>query len=201
MKPMFEVRTFSGTQIEVHLDAVASLRIAVFRDWPYLYCGDREYEKKYLATYAQSPDSLFVLAFDGEQVIGASTGIPLAHETVAFQQPFLEQRIGLGNVGYFGESVLLARYRGHGLGHRFFDERERYARSLGGFTMTAFCAVERDKNDARRGDGTRSNDLFWIKRGYRCQDDMICSLDWQEVGCDEVSTHSLRFWLRPLEPA
>ncbi|MEO5561331.1 MAG: GNAT family N-acetyltransferase [Dokdonella sp.] len=198
---MFDVRTFSGTQIAAHLDAVANLRIVVFRDWPYLYAGDREYEKKYLATYAQSPDSLFVLAFDGEQVIGASTGIPLAHETFAFQQPFLEQRIGLGNVFYFGESVLLTSYRGQGLGHRFFDERERYARSLGGFTMTAFCSVERDQDDARRSDSARPNDLFWIKRGYRRQEDMTCSLDWQEVGCEEVSAHSLRFWLRPLGPA
>ncbi|MEO5626021.1 MAG: GNAT family N-acetyltransferase [Dokdonella sp.] len=198
---MFDVRTFSGVQIAAHLDAVANLRITVFRDWPYLYAGDREYDKKYLATYAQSPGSLFVLAFDGEQVIGASTGIPLADETAAFQLPFLQQQIRLANVFYFGESVLLADYRGYGLGHRFFDERERYARNVGGFTMTAFCSLERDNNDPRRGDGTRSNDLFWIKRGYRRQHDMMCSLDWQEVGCQEISAHSLSFWLRALEPA
>lgn len=201
MNPMFDVRTFSGARIDAYLDAVANLRIAVFRDWPYLYAGDREYERKYLATYAQSPDSVFVLAFDGEQVVGASTGIPLADEAAAFQQPFLEQDIGLGNVFYFGESVLLAEYRGYGLGHRFFDERERHARSLRRFTMTAFCAVERDDDDPRRSAGARSNDLFWIKRGYRRQDDMVCSLDWQEVGCEEASVHSLRFWLRALEPA
>ncbi|MEO7324291.1 MAG: GNAT family N-acetyltransferase [Dokdonella sp.] len=198
---MFDVRTFSGAQIAAHLDAVANLRIAVFRDWPYLYAGDREYEKKYLATYAQSPDSLFVLAFDGGQVIGASTGIPLIDEIAAFQRPFLEQQIKLDTVFYFGESVLLAEYRGHGLGHRFFDERERYARNLSRFMLTAFCSVDREKNDSRRGDGTRSNDLFWLKRGYRCQHDMKCSLDWQEVGSEEVSAHSLSFWLRPLEPA
>ena len=201
MNPMFDVRTFTGAQITAHLDAVANLRIAVFRDWPYLYAGDHAYEKKYLATYAKSPHSLFVLAFDGERVIGASTGIPLADETIAFQQPFLEQDIGLDHVFYFGESVLLSEYRGYGLGHRFFDERERYARQLGRFTMTAFCSVERDVDDPRRCDGARSNDLFWTKRGYRRQDDMACSLDWQEIGCKDVSAHSLRFWLRALEPA
>lgn len=195
---MIDVKTFSGAEVAPHLDAVAELRIAVFRDWPYLYAGDREYEKKYLATYAESPQSLFVLAFDGERVVGASTGIPLTDETAAFQEPFLDRGIALTDVFYFGESVLLKEYRGHGLGHRFFDEREGYARRLGRFAMTAFCAVERDADDPRRPQGFRSNDVFWNKRGYRRQEDMFCRLEWQEIGDDGASCHRLRFWLREL---
>jgi GNAT superfamily N-acetyltransferase len=195
---MIDVKTFTGSEVAPHLDAVAALRIAVFRDWPYLYAGDREYEKKYLATYAESPESLFVLAFEGDQVIGASTGIPLTDETAAFQQPFLDRGIALEEVFYFGESVLLSDYRGHGLGHRFFDERESYARRLGRFERTAFCAVERSGDDPRRPQAFRTNDVFWIKRGYQRQDDMFCQLEWQEIGHDMPSCHKLRFWLRPL---
>ena len=196
---MIDVRTFTGTDVAPHLDAVAALRIAVFRDWPYLYAGDRDYEKKYLATYAQSPESLFVLAFDGDKVVGASTSIPLADETAAFQQPFLDRGIALKDVFYFGESVLLKDYRGHGLGHRFFDEREGYARRLGRFDTTAFCAVERGADDPRRPEGFRTNDAFWSKRGYQRQDDMFCQLEWQEIGHDVPSCHKLRFWLRLLD--
>ena len=198
---MIDIRTFSGTAIDRHLDAVADLRTAVFRDWPYLYAGDRDYERNYLATYAGSAESLFVLAFDGERVIGASTGIPLTDETTAFQRPFLDLGIALADVFYFGESVLLGAYRGLGLGHRFFDEREAYARRLGRFDMTAFCAVERSADDPRCPRGFRANDAFWIKRGYRRQDDMFCSLDWREIGHDIPSCHRLRFWLRPLDHA
>ena len=195
---MIDVKTFRGAQVEPYLDAVAALRISVFRDWPYLYAGDRDYEKQYLATYAKSPESLFVLAFDGERVIGASTGVPLSDETPAFQKPFRDRGIALGDVFYFGESVLLGEYRGHGLGHRFFDEREGYARSLGRFALTAFCAVERDAGDPRRPVGHRDNEAFWVKRGYARQDDMFCELDWQEIGAAQPSLHRLRFWLRPL---
>lgn len=198
---MIDVRTFAGAEVAPHLDAVAELRIAVFRDWPYLYAGDRDYEKNYLATYAKSPESLFVLAFDGARVIGASTGIPLGDETAAFQRPFLDRGIAPGDVFYFGESVLLGEYRGHGLGHRFFDEREGYARRLGRFAMTAFCAVERAADDPRRPPGARTNDAFWTKRGYRRQDGMFCALEWQEIGREAASLHRLRFWLRPLEGA
>ena len=196
---MIDVKTFTGSHVTPYLDAVAALRIAVFRDWPYLYAGDRDYEKKYLATYAESPESLFVLACDGDKIIGASTGIPLTDETAAFQQPFLDRGIALADVFYFGESVLLRDYRGHGLGHRFFDERENYARSLGRFGMTAFCAVERGADDPRRPEAFRANDVFWTKRGYARQDDMFCQLEWQEIGHDMPSCHKLRFWLRPLD--
>lgn len=196
---MIEIQTFHGAEVAPFLDAVAVLRIAVFRDWPYLYAGDREYEKTYLATYAQSARSLFVLAFDGDQVIGASTAIPLSDETASFQQPFLEHGMALADVFYFGESVLLTAYRGLGIGHRFFDEREACARRLG-FPLTAFCAVERNDDDPRRPDGFRSNDAFWQKRGYQRQDDMFSQLEWQESGADAASLHRLRFWLRRLEP-
>ncbi len=195
---MIEVKAFSGTQIEPYLDAVAALRIVVFRDWPYLYDGDRSYEANYLATYSRSPQSLFVLAFDGERVIGASTGIPLADESDNFRKPFLKRDIAEHDVFYFGESVLLREYRGRGLGHRFFDERENYALT-GGFHLTAFCAVERDAHDARRPENYVPNDAFWRKRGYRRQDDMFCAIEWREVDAASACTHALRFWLRPLE--
>ncbi|MEP6938941.1 MAG: GNAT family N-acetyltransferase [Rudaea sp.] len=196
---MIEVKTFSGADIAPHLDAVAALRIAVFRDWPYLYDGDPGYEAQYLATYAQSPESLFVLALDRERVVGASTGIPLDDESDNFKAAFHARGIAARDVFYFGESVLLREYRGRGLGHRFFDEREGYARRLGRFRMTAFCAVERDTDDPRRPPAYSPNDVFWRKRGYLRQHDMFCTLAWLEVDATAACAHSLRFWLRPLD--
>lgn len=198
---MISVRTFTGAAVAPYLDAVAALRIAVFRDWPYLYDGDLGYEKDYLATYAASAECLFVLALDGERIVGASTGIPLADETATLRQPFFARGVPAADVFYFGESVLLHDYRGQGLGHRFFDERERYARHLGRFAMTAFCAVERAADDPRRPADHRANDVFWSKRGYRRQDDLFCTIDWREPGQAAATAHRLRFWLRPLETA
>ena len=195
---MLEMKTFSGADVAPHLDAVAALRIAVFRDWPYLYDGDPAYEARYLATYAQSAESLFVLALDRGRVVGASTGIPLTDESENFRQPFAAKGIPERDVFYFGESVLLREYRGRGLGHRFFDEREGYARRLGRFGMTAFCSVERAAADLRRPPEYVPNDAFWTKRGYRRQEDMFCAIDWREVGAAEPCAHALRFWLRPL---
>ncbi|NKJ20649.1 GNAT family N-acetyltransferase [Dyella sp. SG609] len=194
-----EVITCSGEAVAPYLGDLARLRIAVFREYPYLYEGDADYEQRYLTAYARSPRSVFVLALDGGRVVGASTGLPLADDGEAFHRPFLERGWPLHEVFYFGESVLLSAYRGQGLGHRFFDEREAHARRLSGFRLTAFCAVERAHDDPRRPADYRPNDAFWHKRGYARQDDMFCALDWKEAGAAAPSSHRLRFWLRPLD--
>jgi GNAT superfamily N-acetyltransferase len=195
------VERFSGAAVRPWLAAVAPLRIAVFRDWPYLYDGELAYEAEYLAAYAASPRSVFVLAFDGEAVVGAATGIPLADDGAAFQQPFRERGLDPSTVFYFGESVLLPVYRGRGVGHAFFDHREDHARALGGFTHTAFAAVDRAADDARRPPDHRGNEAFWTKRGYVRQPGMTMHLAWRELGGASDSEKPLTFWLRTLESA
>ena len=50
-----------GQDVLPYLDALASLRIKVFREFPYLYEGSRDYETSYLRNYAKSPRSTVVL--------------------------------------------------------------------------------------------------------------------------------------------
>lgn len=192
------IARFRGVAIAPYLEDVARLRSAVFRDWPYLYEGDDAYERDYLAAYAASPDSLFVLAIDGDTVVGAATGLPLAHDTAAFHAPFMQRGIPVGEVFYCGESVLLPQYRGQGIGHAFFDQREAHARSLGRFRWTAFCAVDRHPDDPRRPRSHRGNEAFWRKRGYHRQPGMTMRLDWNETDGGETE-HAMTFWMRPLE--
>jgi len=198
MNPTITLQSLSGAALLPHLDAVAALRIAVFRDWPYLYDGDAAYEREYLAAYAQSPRSVVVLARDGDAVVGASTGIPLGEDSAEFQAPFHARGIDVGKVFYCGESVLLPQYRGRGLGHAFFDAREAHARALGGFEWTAFAAVDRDEADPRRPAGLRGNEAFWSRRGYARQPGMTMQLHWNEIDHGDIQ-HPLTFWLRPLE--
>ena len=188
----------SGAALRPHLEAVAALRIEVFRDWPYLYEGDIGYEREYLDAYVRSSNSIIVLARDGDAIVGASTGIPLAEDSAEFQAPFHARGIDVARVFYCGESVLLPGYRGRGIGHAFFDAREAHARRLGGFDWTAFAAVDRDAEDLRRPAGHRGNELFWGKRGYSRQPGMTMRLHWNEVDIGDVE-HPLTFWLCPLD--
>ena len=195
------VQAMPGAAIGAHVGDIAALRIAVFREWPYLYDGDADYEASYLSTYTRSPDSVVVLAFDGPRIVGASTGLPLADEDVEYQTPFLARGLDVGRVFYCGESVLLPAYRGGGLGHAFFDAREAHARALGRFDTMAFAAVDRAADDPRRPAGHRDNAAFWTKRGYVRQPGMTMHLSWKEVGDTVEREKPLTLWLRSLEGA
>ncbi len=197
------VRVLIGEAIGAHSDDIAGLRVAVLRDWPYLYNGNAGsdaagYETGYLQTCVGSWRSVAVLVFDGDRVVGASTGLPLADATDATQAPFTDAGIDVRRVFLCGDSMLLPAYRGRGLGHRFFDERESHARILGDFELTAFCTVDRACDDPRRPPFGRSNEPFWRKRGYRPPEGLKTSLRWNEVGAGEVQ-HTLAVWLRQLE--
>lgn len=61
-----------------------------------------------------------MLARDGDRVVGAATGIPMADETKEFKQPFIDQGYNPETIFYFGESVLLPEYRWKDVG----DHRE-----------------------------------------------------------------------------
>jgi GNAT superfamily N-acetyltransferase len=200
--PGITVTPYVGQGILPVVEELAGLRIAVFRDWPYLYEGDLAYERDYLAAYAASPRSVCVVARDGEgKVVGASTGIPLADDGEAFHQPFMERGITLDDVFYFGESVLLAPWRGRGIGHAFFDARETHARMCGDFRWTAFCSVRRDPLDPRAPAGYRPNDVFWRGRGYAPAEGMSCTLSWKERGDSAAIPHTLDFWMRGIDRA
>lgn len=198
MENTFTVTALRGAELLPVLDDVARLRIAVFKDWPYLYAGSLDYERDYLAAYAATADAVCVVACVAGEVIGASTGLPLLDDGPAFRRPFAAAGIDPAQVFYFGESVLLPAWRGRGIGHAFFDAREAHARALGRFGLTAFCAVDRAADDLRRPPGHRDNTAFWHKRGYARQPGMTMQLGWDEIGVGEV-LHPLTFWTRALE--
>lgn len=182
------------------LAAVGALRLEVFRHWPYLYEGTAAYESVYLSTYTRSARGIFVLALDGDTVVGAATGVPLADEEPAFRAPFDARGLSVEGVFYCGESVLLPAWRGRGIGHAFFDAREAHARALGGFSYTAFAAIDRNEGDPRRPLGHRGNEAFWHKRGYVRQPGLTLQLAWKEVGEAGESEKPLTYWMRPLDP-
>jgi GNAT superfamily N-acetyltransferase len=186
----------SGTDIEPYLTELGLLRLQVFRDFPYLYEGDLDYERAYLDVYLRTPASFLFAVFADGKMVGATTALPLAAETPDVQQPFLDAEYKLDEICYFGESILLPQYRGVGLGHRFFDEREAYALGVLKARVTCFCAVNRPENHALKPVSYRPNDAFWLKRGYAPQPELVCEMQWKDRDCTQETTKSLTFWTK-----
>jgi len=185
---------YYGAEVERHWEELGRLRIKVFREFPYLYAGSLDYERGYLEPYWRSADSLLVLVRDVDgQAVGATTGLPLAHEAAELQAPFES----VEGVFYFGESVVLPRFRGRGLGQVFFDEREAHARTLA-YRVAGFYAVERPADHARRPGDYRPLDEFWRRRGYAPQPELRTEFSWRDLDEGEESPKPMQFWLRTL---
>jgi GNAT superfamily N-acetyltransferase len=191
------VEPLTGARLAAHLGDVARLRIEVFRAYPYLYDGDLDYERKYLAAFASSSNAVIVAAFDGDEVVGASTAAPLATQMDEITSPFRARGEDLTKVFYFGESVLRRSYRGQGIGGRFFDAREAQARACVSETIV-FCSVVRPMDHPARPQGYEPLDGFWGKRGYAPQPGLICYLSWKEIGALAESPKPMQFWMKRL---
>lgn len=193
---MVELKTLTGPALAAHIGDLARLRITVFRDWPYLYEGDEAYEQEYLSAFLHTPEALVVLAVDDGEVIGASTGMPLAAEADYIRAPFEKAGIDLKPIFYFSESVLLTRYRGQGLGMKFFEAREAFARR--NYDWAYFCGVVRPADHPARPKAYVPLDAFWKKRGYEPVQELVAQFSWKDIGDSEETEKPMAFWRKRL---
>jgi GNAT superfamily N-acetyltransferase len=191
------VALLTGSTLHAALDDLARLRIAVFRDYPYLYDGTADYEQGYLRLFPRGKDGVIVVAKDSGDIVGCATGSALSTQSDALQEPFAKAGYNLDEIYYCGESVLLPQYRGQGIGHIFFEEREKHARAKG-YRFSVFCAVVRPSDHPARPKDYQPLDAFWHKRGYSKVPGLMAQFSWKDVG-DTVETEKpMQFWLKAL---
>ena len=192
-----DIKTFKGKAILPYLDALAKLRIDIFREYPYLYEGTMDYEEKYLQSYADCPDTVISVAFDRDKIVGASTATPLAMAYDIWQAPFLEQNYNLNEFFYFGEFILLPEYRGKGLCTRFFTLAENAARDYGSHFAT-LCSVKRPDNHPDKPMHYQGVDSLWEHFGYRRDDTLVALAKWQDIGDSDETEKPMIFWIKEL---
>lgn len=191
------VKRFKGKQILDYIEQLAALRMKVFREYPYLYEGNYEYEMKYLNTYATSEEAILVVAQDNDKIIGLSTAIPLQFEMPETQKPFLDLHLPIEQFFYLGESVLLPEYRGSGIYRQYFQEREAAALSFG-CKITTFCGVVRDEHDSRRPRDYVPLDNIWRHFGYEKHPELCSYYEWQEIGASQRTQKPMIYWIKNL---
>jgi GNAT superfamily N-acetyltransferase len=197
MENTLKILCLKGDKILPFISELAKLRIEIFKNYPYLYDGNLDYEYNYLNTYVKCKESIIVFVFDQNKVIGASSAIPLEFETIEFQQPFIDNNINIKDVFYFGESVLLPEYRGQHIYKQFFAEREKAAREYG-CKIAAFAAIERESIDPRKPADYVSLDKVWEHFGYKKQSNLCAYFEWKEIGEISPTFKPLIFWIKKL---
>lgn len=190
-------RVLTGAAIADVLDDLATLRLDIFRDYPYLYQGRREDELTYLGTYAEVPDACVILAYDGNTIVGAATGMPLVHEDARMLEAFAGTALPLSEVYYVGELLFLPAYRNHGLGRKLLARLERQIRSLGRYRTFTCATVERPDDHPVRPRDYIPITRFLARTGFARLPGVTTHFTWRET--DGVNRdHPMQFWSREL---
>jgi GNAT superfamily N-acetyltransferase len=191
------VSVLTGSSVHGVIPELANLRIAVFREYPYLYEGSVEYEHKYLKRYAESEQCIVVVVRDGDNIVGASTGMPLSNEASEVVDPIRKAGHQIKEWFYLAESVLLPEYRGRRLGHRFFEERIIHAVDYG-YKKACFCAVVRPDDHPMKPSNYLSLTPLWNRHGFQKADGIETTFSWREIGEQHETEKTMAYWVREL---
>ena len=200
MKGVKEIteQLLTGAAIADALDDLATLRLDIFPEYPYLYKGRIEDELTYLATYAEAPDACAILAYDGLTVIGAVTGMPLVHEDAQILDTFAGTKFPLDEVYYVGELLFRLDYRNYGLGQKLLDRLESHIRSFGSYRMLTCATVVRPEDHPLCPRDYISISKFLARTGFARLSGVTTSFMWLET--DGVKRdHPMQFWIKNLD--
>ena len=193
-----EIKSFHGREIEACLDEAATVLSEIFMEFPYLYCGDVEYEKEYLQPFLECESSALFAAYSEGKIVGVSTAIPLEEEEERFYAPLAAIGYKPEEIMYFGDSVLRKEYRGQGIGREFFRLREQHARKKCGRKYATFCRVIREADDPRRPADYVPLDGMWTKFGYKCLEGVVTSYPWADIGEEKPTEKAMEYWIGAL---
>lgn len=191
------VEVLTGVEARKYWQQIASLRIDMFKEFPYLYEGSFEYEKAYLETYFQSKNSVILLVFAGDEVVGFSNSIPLSEEWAEIKEPFLKNNIDLASYLYIGEVMIQPQYRGKGLLRKFFEYHESFAKEHN-FREAVFMTVKRAIDHPQRPKEYTSPDAIWEHFGYQRLAGMSITLPWKQIDSHQEEMNQLELWQKSI---
>ena len=189
-----------GAAIADVLDELATLRLAIFAEYPYLYDGERADELAYLRGYADAPDACVLLARAGGTAIGALTGMPLRHEDLLLREAFAGGAFDLAESYYVGELLFLPAWRNRGLGQTLLARLEEQVAALGRYRTLTCATVERPDDHPLRPQGYIPIGRFLARTGFMPLPGVTTTFGWRET--DGVKrAHAMQLWLKQLPAA
>ncbi|MDN3506687.1 MAG: GNAT family N-acetyltransferase [Simkaniaceae bacterium] len=190
---MLKITAHMDKDILPFLDEVAELRIKIFREWPYLYDGDIKTENNYLKAFADTKDSLLVLAKEYEKIVGVVMGLPVAESMKQIQEEYQRQNVSTDGIFYLADAIILAPYRGQGIGTRMLQIFENLVVEMQKYDQISFCEIVRDQNHPLKPKDYQSLDAFWEQLDFYPIPGWQTSFDYLDIGNSEETPHLMRF--------
>ena len=143
--------------------------------------------------YANSENSLFVLAKKEEQVIAIVSGLPLSESSEENKKLFEQLKMPMEHVFYLGEMVLSQEYLKDDVKERLYQQFEKAIAELEIYTTLILCEIERSED-------TNSDwaEIFWQNRGFVREPELKVYYSWKEVAKLGQIDHTMVFWRKDL---
>lgn len=181
------------------IDALASLRLEIFREYPYLYDGKRENELNYLRLYAEAPDACLITCTEGARIIGAATGVPLRYVQPELGEVFAPSGFASDEIYYVGELLFYPEFRHQGTGLKIVSLLEDHIRAMGHYKYLTCATVLRPHDHPARPEDFIPIDRFLARCGFMALSGISTSFTWLEVD-GEKREHVMKFWIKELFP-
>ena len=190
-----KLEVIGGEKIKDVIDELGIFRISIFKEYPYLYDGNLDYERKYLSRYSNTSDSFLLLARDSQGILGAATGIPLINDEPEFIEPFKDQN--LDEIFYLGELMIRNDNRGQGLGslllRNLLDLIDKKR-----FKAVCLYTVDRGDNHPLKPESYQSPDSLWRKFGFEKHPSHVVYFSWQDLGNVVETEKPMNEWIKNL---
>ena len=191
-----------GDQVTGYIEQVSEMRINAFREFPYLYAGNMEYEKEYFSGFCQCPEAILVLGKYNGSLVAASTALPMKSDADILGEAILEFEKAGKNIDrtfYFGEVIVLPQWQRKGLAASLYKLQESKAREWG-FKEIALATVVRADNDVRRPKLYKNTDNVWRALGYS-PEPIFIDYHWptfQSDGTIQDTKNKMQFWTKKI---
>jgi hypothetical protein len=163
-----DVEVYAGKDAEKYTDLLAQLRISEFKEYPYLYSGNIEAERKLVAEYAQDEKGMIVVAKINGKTAGLLSGIPLVSnaQIVSGIKAFFEkQKVNINEYYYCGEGIILPEFRHLGLIKMLLNKQDEQAKKWQ-FKYVCALTVFRDETYFPKPKAYTSTDSLWTHLGF-----------------------------------
>jgi len=197
-----KLEVFIGNEINNNIDDVARLRIEEFRNFPYLYDGNLEYEKNYLKCYADDIKSTLALAKVNNTLAGVSTGIPLISNSEivsGIDKIFLEHNLNPDSCYYYGEIIIKPEFRGIGLASLLYKAQDEVIKNWG-YKQVCILTVVREIDHPMQPSDYKQKDGMWEHLGFK-RLNIIQSHHWPTIqpnGSVVNIKNDLEFWIKDI---
>ena len=199
---MISYKVFIGNEGAHLIGIVSDMRITYFREFPYMYKGNLEYEKEYISELTSHKKSMIVTASINSKIVGISTALPLTSDADILKEVynlFEKKSYAPKEIYYYGEVIVLPSYRRKGIANQLYHLHEQQALKWK-YKYACLAVVVRDKDDPRKPNQYLSTDIIWPKLGFK-KENIYFNYHWPTVLSDgqvKDVQNTMVFWTKKI---